>query len=328
MTKEDFTTKSTEKKEDKMSQELFSDLWRDKDVVTFSFRRHGKWSPTETRVPLASLTPDGIRDTKAVAANWVDDVANFVGVDRQKIGELEGHGLTIKISESPSYIPGKVRRSRPDSKTVFPMRASQTASIYQNEIYGRGKFINQGTIDRDGTEKGPCTVPVSRERSRVALLGDFMENPDLDVSKLGLWAETKKVSYGDDSVTFWQDFVHNNLKPELEKARKELHAFNSIDLAKNLAHFLMLNSVKDTTDKLVNLDITHGETQDSFLYHLTRFLEQQPGQKPEIIEGDFGYNEGLDVHVRGDEIFVVRDGKYVACNLRGFIKYLNRLESK
>lgn len=287
------------------SPEEIEALWRDKEVVSLSLRRHSRYDTERGSAKVGSLTIPGIEEAKRAAKNWSEKLSKDAGVT---------------IYESPSFlIAGE--REKPVPHKLKPRRATITASLYEKEIFGK---LAPAKID----EKSGMLQ--STRRKQADLLGDPMERITTreQGAKIPVFFKTRAEIYGKDMQRFWHDFSHGRLDPRVEEALKACGGSDSLDLAANLTEFISGAGKKESFDKKnVILGLTHGETMESFLYQLGEFLKTKGRKAEGIDETSFSYNEGFDIHLDGAGNLTVAlpSGKNFEVNLSEFKKYIHDL---
>jgi len=293
-----------------------NELWRNIDVISVSFRRHSRYDyaggkpsldDPEAR-PKGSLTKQGIELAREQAKKWKESLPA---------------DSNITIFESPSYMVAGERQT-PETHLLLPSRARQTASIYEKEIFG--DLAPTETVD-------DSLNPIqSQRRKRAYLLGDFMENVTEDGAKfIKDFFKIRSEVYGSDMHKFWEDYTKNILDSRVQDALEKCGASTSKDLASNLIEFLKKISEETEADdkKRIDLALTHGETMESFLYHVSRFLiENEQTEDATILENvSFGYNEGLDVHIERSQLLIEWKNKIIAVgSIDDVIRYLSNHE--
>ena len=289
-------------------REQLNEYWKNKEIKSFSFRRHSEWGyGTEEYkgLDLGFLTKEGYKMADERAVSW----GNKMKVLNEKLnGEVE-----FSIQQSPSFIPSFNPEHLEDGtenpeydarfpKEIKPKRAEMTGFSYEERIFGG--------LAPSKTEPILESKQL-RTNSRSKRLGDFMENVSCkDESQLGRligeFHQLKGELYPDPEE-FWIAFIKNELPSELLDALKACNGSTSLDLTRNMIDFISDKKEKTTEEKKeIILAVTHGETMDSFLHFLGKFLEEKKDMKNHgLDEILFDYNEGFDAHIDFDENLVV-----------------------
>ena len=289
-------------------EEQLNEYWENKESKSFSFRRHSEWGyGTEEYkgFDLGFLTKEGHKMADERAISW----GNKMKVLNDKVkGEVE-----FSIQQSPSFIPSFNPEYFEDGtenpeydarfpKEIKPKRAEMTGFNYEERIFG-GLAPNR-------TEPMLKSEQL-RTNSRSKRLGDFMENVACeDESQLGRligeFHQLKGELYP-DSEEFWIAFIKNELPDKLLNALKACNGSTSLDLTKNMIDFIADKKEKTAENKKeVILAVTHGETMDSFLHFLGKFLEEKNGIEDHgLDEILFDYNEGFDAHIDLDDNLII-----------------------
>ena len=274
-------------------------LWEKEDIVTLSLRRHSKYDTERGSPRVGSLTKEGIEEARQKAKAWHERVPK---------------GAEVEIYESPSFMVAG-ERALPEPHKVKPRRATITASTYEKEVFGR--------LAPAKMEKG---LLQSVRRKRSYLLGDFVESAK-KTELIPNFFKARGKAYGSNDEKFWGDFVEGKLDPQVQEALTAFGGSSPLDLAKNMADFIagVSGAKKEKSEvKQIALAVTHGETMESFLFHLEKFLKEKQGFPPEAKRVAIKHNEGFDAHIGLDGNLVVDtgEGKILQVNLDEFKDYL------
>jgi broad specificity phosphatase PhoE len=287
-------------------------LWNDPSIVSYSLRRHGNYERDRNSNMRGSLTPESIQEVKEHAQTWANRVPE----------ESE-----VAIYQSPSFMPAKqVNKLTGEEKVIKPMRATITASLYERAIFGNLKAT-----------KNEAGEGVSARRTTESRLGDFLETAT-SAEGVGRFYEVLGETYRGLSGEFWGDYIHDTLDPRVDEAIRNCGGKDSIGLAENVATFIEEThtdhiATKEDESKRAILAVTHGESMRAFTYFVGKYLESTHTADAETIqafhEQDYGYNEGIDVHVTADKVTIVVANKHAAAlKLNDFKEYLTQLQKE
>ena len=297
---------------DPEAYEQIEALWNDPEIVSYSLRRHGNYERDRTSTMRGSLTPESIQEVKAHAQDWVTRLP----------GQTE-----VEIYQSPSFMPVKrTDQKTGEEKTIRPMRATITASLYEKAVFGDLKAVR--------TESGEV---VSARRVTEPRLGDFLES-STDAEGIGHFYDVLGETYKGLTSEFWDDYTHDTLDPKVAEAIKDCSGTDSMGLAKNVATFIedthaKASTAQDSKNKHAVLAVTHGESMRSFTYFIGKYLEHTKTANEATVDAfrnqDFSYNEGVDIHVTPDEVTIVVANKHAAAlKLEDFKQYLHGLREE
>jgi hypothetical protein len=219
-------------------------------------------------------------------------------------------------------------RQFPQSHLLLPSRARQTASIYEQEVFGNLASAEEYKNSMGGDPLRPIQ---SKRRKRAYELGDFMEYVPVDkIQFIPEFFRIRNEVYGSNMEKFWQDYTREELDPRVQAALEKCGASSSKELAIHLADFLAelaetTESIDVHNNKKVDLCLTHGETMDSFLYFTSQYITNIRGPEAglPLEEISFGYNQGFNVHLRDRQLFIeLGDVVYPVDDLKKFISFL------
>jgi hypothetical protein len=274
-------------------------LRRDPSYVTVNLRRHSGYFAKPGDKRRGALHPEGIDDAKSAAAEWVNELPA---------------GTEVEIVQSPSVTPSvDLRDAGTDQeRTVHPMRAAITASLYEQAVYGNQQVARgeNNEIIRDGRGQ-----PMPARREYKDELGDFLnatEDPGPFFDALG--ADEKY--QGRLAKDFWSDYVKDQLSPEVARAIEAVGGVDSLQLAQNLVGVVgdkipaLTEKASESDRKQVMLAVTHGESMEAFSHYLAEYLKengvaQESDDFVEAANSAIAYNGQVDLHVKDGAMTVV-----------------------
>ncbi len=280
------------------------ELFRDPNIVTAVFRRHGAqhYGP-----PM-----NGFLKTEG-----------YVGAAEKAVGlvALIPDSATVGLHSSPSMMPARDRGPIQDArvidpekahKVLLPQRALFSLRPYAKELAKRGLLFEMPTVS-----VSPSGMPSIRGVTMDSRLGDMLEGEDNvpfipDVFKALADPET---GYGGGMTpAFWADYLRQTIKPAVRETLEKAQYRDTLQAADHVVEVLLDEREvgRYMGGKRVEINTTHSDVEESFVHHAIGLAEQSGKVDPafkERVAKRFNPNEGFDVHMakNSDQATIVLD---------------------
>lgn len=319
------------------------DNFKSPGKVSIVFRRHSVYTTRPgVTVLQSSLDPESKPvDMAGVARGFLSPEGYSKAQESAvQVANLIPDGAEVSLSSSPSFMPARDRFPIVSDRVIDPglaspkiepQRALFSMRLYGKEFYNRGLIPQEPSVSmsRDGSME---MAGVKKDRR----LGDLLEDGNTNMAGFYQVLNDPDRGYGGMKPSFWQDYINETLKPDVRVALERANYWDSVQLAQNLTEVIAEDVDQETKaqkgTKKVDMNTTHGETQDALIHHLLGFLDVSgidvPEETRQAFEKGMGYNEGINVHVdKADHQMVVEleDGQSINADLSSFQEYLARL---
>lgn len=292
-------------------------LMEDSSYYTFSIRRHGRYERGDN-VPTqrGQLTKETFPEVREVAKQWVDSLPE----------DVEVHIIT-----SPTFMPAE----GPQGDKIYPKRAKATGSIYGAELrerFGEGHgYLSYESLSERGKEvrdKAGTGLDIKSQRELDQRLGDIFEMTTKEQSeRVPDFFKQLSKDYGGLTPDFWQDFIKGNLPEELNNKYLAAGGETALQKTKNAIDVIESTLAKPhDAKKQVALLVSHEEVIGSMVYQLTEFAKSEDllndSQIEQLESTRISYNQGFDLHVKGETASVNINGVVFEVDLKKFGEYV------